>query len=453
MRRHCTARSWRALRTRALGVSRFLFLVLGASLLLHCEVRAQEASRSPSPGQTRKVLGIDFVWVPPGTFQMGSPHTEKGRQVCYESERLHGVRVPHGFWLGKYEVTQRQWIDLMGKNPSKHDNGDPQRPVERVSWQDCQEFLARLNARTSGEFRLPTEAEWEYACRAGTQTTYCFGNDHLKLGEYAWHYGNAGRTTHPVGQKKPNAWGLYDMHGNVQEWCLDWYKDDYSGGFGEAPPKWCYGRVRRGGSRGTYFGGCRSANRTKQHPYQADSGVGFRILAQSLPDAPEEVLQLASTRPMPIPRLTPESPQTQEETAPTIQTPSATTEHPAAPIVPAKPALPQHASTTPSPSPRPCQLHAAAFAGDLGLVRRLVRDGADINAPDEANRTPLHIAAMRGSIRIVKYLLEHGADPDRADNTLIDGSVEHLTPLDWAESLGHREVADMLRASTAGKSE
>ena len=126
-------------------------------------------------------------------------------------------------------MTQGQWQAVMGSNPSQF-TGDPNRPVENVSWDDVQEFIRRLNAREGGAtYRLPTEAEWEYAARAGTTTRWSFGDDASQLGRYAWHDGNAGGQTHPVGQLQPNPWGLYDMHGNVWEWVQDWYGKYASG--------------------------------------------------------------------------------------------------------------------------------------------------------------------------------------------------------------------------------
>ncbi|HMW02914.1 MAG TPA: formylglycine-generating enzyme family protein, partial [Acidobacteriota bacterium] len=190
-------------------------------------------------------------------------------------------------------VTQKQWLAVMGQNPSNF-NGD-NLPVEQVSWEAAVEFLRRLNA-SGGKFlyRLPTEAEWEYACRAGTTTRYSFGDDEKLLGEYAWYDDNsavddgfsediAESSTQPVGKKKPNAWGLHDMHGNVWEWCLDWYHDTYQG----APPDnrpWDDGtshqyRVVRGGSWLDSARYCRSARRRNVAPQIGLSAVGFRVVA------------------------------------------------------------------------------------------------------------------------------------------------------------------------------
>ena len=144
-------------------------------------------------------------------------------QEWLEWERpQHPARISKPFWLGKHEVTQQQWEAVMGSNPSKF-AGKPQNPVEQVNWQDCQAFLGKLGARSGRTCRLPTEAEWEYACRAGTASEFCCGDDATELLSYAWFSANAGGSTQPVGRKKPNAWGLHDMHGNVSEWCNDRY--------------------------------------------------------------------------------------------------------------------------------------------------------------------------------------------------------------------------------------
>ncbi|MBI4570177.1 MAG: formylglycine-generating enzyme family protein, partial [Planctomycetes bacterium] len=163
---------------------------------------------------------LRLVLRPAGTFLMGSPADETGRWTCEGPQ--HRVNVS-AFLMGKYEVTQHQWQAVMGSNPSEFTNAGLDAPVETVSWDDCQKFCEKAG------LRLPSEAEWEYACRAGTTTRYSFGDAESALAEYAWHDANSGGTTHPVGQKKPNGWGLYDMHGNVWEWCEDWYHDSYNG--------------------------------------------------------------------------------------------------------------------------------------------------------------------------------------------------------------------------------
>ncbi len=183
-------------------------------------------------------IGMDFVWIPAGEFDMGSNANESdmydgekpvGGRVYYpEAKPVHRVKISLAFYMGKYEVTQKQWNVVMRKNPSyfKGDN----LPVEEVSWKDVQEFITKLNQREATyKYRLPTEAEWEYAARAGTTTSFSFGDDESKIGDYAWFDANSGGTTHEVGQKKPNPWGLYDMHGNVWEWIEDIYYDSYDG--------------------------------------------------------------------------------------------------------------------------------------------------------------------------------------------------------------------------------
>ena len=186
---------------------------------------------------------MEFVAVPPGEFTMGcSP----GDSECDDDEKpSRRVRITEGFEMGKYEVTQTEWEAVTGSNPSYFKGAD--RPVEMVRWNDIQEFLAKLNARNDGrQYRLPTEAEWEYAARAGTTGKYAG-----ELDDMAWYYANSGGETHPVGQKQPNAWGLYDMHGNVWEWCRDWYDKDYYGrslAVDPQGPSSGSSRVMRGGS-------------------------------------------------------------------------------------------------------------------------------------------------------------------------------------------------------------
>ncbi|OQB35532.1 MAG: Serine/threonine-protein kinase pkn1 [Candidatus Hydrogenedentes bacterium ADurb.Bin179] len=223
---------------------------------------------------------LELVWIPPGRFLMGSPGSEEDRD---DDETQHQVTIIWGFWLGKYEVTQAQWEKVMGNNPSEF-KGNKNLPVESVSWEDCQEFIKRLNAHGEGMFRLPTEAEWEYACRAGSTTAYSFGDASSELYRYANYCDRANSNnlpwqdtahndgydkTAPVGSFKPNPWGLYDMHGNVWEWCQDPIGPD-SGSL----------RVRRGGC---WFNcepvNCRSALRYRGEPgYRVDL-LGFRLVA------------------------------------------------------------------------------------------------------------------------------------------------------------------------------
>ena len=216
------------------------------------------------------VAGNDFVLIPPGEFRMGS----KSSEADGDERPLTKVRISRGFWLGKHEVTQDQWQAVMGSNPSRF-SGCGNCPVEQVSWDDAQEFIRRLNAQAGGErFRLPTEAEWEYAARAGTS-----GDRYGNLDAIAWHGGNSGRRTHPVGRKAPNAWGLHDMLGNVWEWVGDWY-GDYPGGSVTDPrgPGSGSARVSRGGSWDLNAGRCRASYRYNNSPGDRLDYLGFRLL-------------------------------------------------------------------------------------------------------------------------------------------------------------------------------
>jgi formylglycine-generating enzyme required for sulfatase activity/tRNA A-37 threonylcarbamoyl transferase component Bud32/DNA-directed RNA polymerase subunit RPC12/RpoP len=220
-------------------------------------------------------IGMKFAWIPPGTFQMGSPPGEAKR---HDDETQHKVTLTKDFYLGVHEVTQAQWRAVMPNNlnPSyfKGDN----LPVETVSWEDCQEFCKKLSQMDGKRYNLPTEAEWEYACRAGAQTAYSFGDDLNQLGDYAWYADNSGLKTHEVGTKKPNSWGLYDMHGNVYEWCQDGYgpyqkediRDHQSSNNEDA-------RVVRGGSWYFNMEGCRAAYRGRRAPGDRSNGIGLRV--------------------------------------------------------------------------------------------------------------------------------------------------------------------------------
>lgn len=227
----------------------------------------------PPPPPQRNSIGMEFVLIPAGEFQMGSNDGDN------DEKPVHTVRLTKPFYLGKYEVTQGEWEKVMGNNPSEI-KGDSRRPVESVSWDDLQEFIRRLNTKESeARYRLPTEAEWEYAARAGSTTAYSFGDDVRQLGQYAWYYGNAGGRTHPVGQLQPNAWGLYDMHGNVWERLQDWYGSYASGTVTDpAGPQSGSERVTRGGGLGHFERSCRLAGRSHHAPSQHGYSLGFRLL-------------------------------------------------------------------------------------------------------------------------------------------------------------------------------
>jgi len=229
-------------------------------------------------------LGMEFVYIKPGTFMMGSPASEPGRD---NDEKQHRVTLTNGFYMQTTEVTQEQWYQVMGTRPwsgKKYVRDDPNHPAVYISWNDCQEFINKLNQKEGhNKYRLPTEAEWEYACRAGSTTKYYFSNNDSLLGDYAWYSGNAWnigeKYAHGVGVKNPNAWGLYDMHGNVWEWCQDW-KGDYPTGSVTDPtgPSGGSYRVIRGGGWYGYASYCRSAFRNDNSPGYRNSGLGFRLL-------------------------------------------------------------------------------------------------------------------------------------------------------------------------------
>ncbi|MDR2801305.1 MAG: formylglycine-generating enzyme family protein [Desulfovibrio sp.] len=223
-------------------------------------------------------IGMEFVLIPAGSFQMGS-------DVLDDERPIHEVSISRAFYLGKYEVTQGQWMQIMGENPSWFRGENL--PVEQVFWGEAQEFIRRLNLKEGRNgYRLPTEAEWEYAARAGSDAGSS-AKDALR--QVAWYAENSGSATHPVGQKKPNAWGLYDMPGNVNEWVADWFSGSY---YAQSPAKDPAGpssgalRVRRGGSWSDEAANCRLARRAFDEPDSSACGtpgcrfgdLGFRVL-------------------------------------------------------------------------------------------------------------------------------------------------------------------------------
>lgn len=241
----------------------------------------------PKPGQAFNIpeLGLVLQWIRPGSFTLGSPPDELGRVP--DEGPLMRVAISQGFWLGRHEVTQGQWTTLMGRNPSAFKELGADAPVEMVSWKDAMEFGRKLTERERAAGRLPagyvytlpTEAQWEYACRAGSNLPYAG-----ELESMAWYGAKAsGGSTHPVGKKAANAWGLFDMHGNVWEWCRDWYAEAYLPGVdGQpvadplGPPAGAY-RVNRGGSWRSSADTCRSAFRHWLAPNDRGNGLGFRL--------------------------------------------------------------------------------------------------------------------------------------------------------------------------------
>ncbi|RJP26266.1 MAG: formylglycine-generating enzyme family protein [Candidatus Omnitrophota bacterium] len=232
------------------------------------------------PGLSEGAKPLEMVLIPAGTFMMGSPDNEQDRGP--DEGPQHQVTITKPFYMGKYEVTQAQWQAVMGSNPSAFSN-KPNHPVEKVSWTDCQTFITKLNGMGLGTFRLPTEAEWEYACRAGTTTSFYWGEDpnDSQIGHYAWYSGNNTPSgTKEVGLKLPNAWGLLDMWGNAFEWCQDLY-GSYPSNSQTDPtgPTGGSSRVVRGGHWFGYARYCRSAYRMSRtpEPDYRDNYIGFRL--------------------------------------------------------------------------------------------------------------------------------------------------------------------------------
>ena len=248
-------------------------------------------------------VNLEMIWIEPGTFMMGSPRNEPGR---WSTEVQHEVTLTKGYWMGKYEVTQAQYEAVTGSSPFGLKEADL--PVELVRWYDATNFCAKLTEieKAAGrlpegyEFTLPTEAQWEYACRAGTTTAFNNGKNLTEAGieqcsemdEVGWYKCNSDFKTHPVGQKQPNAWGLYDMHGNMAEWCLDWF-GDYPESSVTDPmgPDTGLHRVIRGGSCYTSnAGGCRSAFRIMSNPGDNLNNYGFRVaLIKTQQDEPATI--------------------------------------------------------------------------------------------------------------------------------------------------------------------
>ena len=250
---------------------------------------ANEISSESHQSEQGKVItnsiGMKLVYIPAGSFMMGSDG--------YEGPQ-HQVRISKGFWMGQTEVTQGQYKSVLNAEPwsgRRHAQEDASNPAVYVNWDDAVAFCRKLSQKEGKSYRLPTEAEWEYACRAGTTTRFSFGDDDSLLGDYAWYRGNTvdlgKHDWPPVGQKKPNPWGLYDMHGNVWEWCSDWFDGDYYSDdsyYSKSPsvdpngPSSGENRSVRGGSRNDTESSLRCARRVGYGPRSNLYYVGFRVV-------------------------------------------------------------------------------------------------------------------------------------------------------------------------------
>ena len=247
--------------------------ILGIAMVLGLVGALTAIAQEVKPGKVEvidlgKDVKLEMVLIPAGKFKMGSPESEKGRRG---NETQHEVTLTKPFYMGKHEVTQEQWESVMGNNPS--DTKGAKLPVTRVSWEDCQEFIEKLNANTKGGYRLPYEGEWEFACRAGTTTAYSYGDSLTKSDANI-----EGGSIKEVGSYKPNAFGLYDMHGNVWEWCEDGH-EEYPEGPVTDPKGPATGerRVWRGGSFNCLVSFARSSFRNFNSPTNRTYYYGFRL--------------------------------------------------------------------------------------------------------------------------------------------------------------------------------
>jgi len=255
-------------------------------------------SSSQPPKEITNSIGMKLVLIPKGQFMMGSPESEKGRN---ENETQHEVTISKDYYLGVYEVTQAQYEKVIGKNPSRFQgaivgNENADLPVDNVSWDDAVAFCKKLSdlpeeKKAGLVYRLPTEAQWEYACRAGSKTAYSFDDEEGLLPEHGWFNRNSSNRTHTVGLLEPNAWGLYDMHGNVWEWCSDWHEEYPKGAVSDpSGPREGSGRVSRGGGWGLVAAFCRSASRNWYDPsFRDNRDNGFRVALSpsGIPHSPE----------------------------------------------------------------------------------------------------------------------------------------------------------------------
>ena len=405
--------------------------------LVRDEVPQELPTRTVSlPGGT----SMGFVRVEPGVFQMGSPESEENRG---SDETLHAVEISTGFWLGQYEVTQDQWYAVMETTPwdGAVNQVNPSYPATHTSWEAVQAFIDRLNA-AAGErrYRLPSEAEWEYACRAGMPTRWSFGDDERRLEHYAWYKDNASGVNE-VGQKRPNFWGLYDMHGNVWEWVQDWYDADY---YDSSPrvdpvgPDTGDERVSRGGvfANGPSF--VRSALRRSFEPDPVfKKTFGFRLVMVDEPEEdpleavgelePEEDLSTLSEA---------EARRSLDEQGISYSLDSFFERIVAGDVSSVELFIAAGMDLNAQDNDGYTALMLAAEGGYVEMVRLLVEHGVDVNA-QYYGYTALMLAAEGGHVEVARFLVEHGADVN-APNEYGD------TALMWAARQGHVEVARFL---------
>jgi len=263
-------------------MTRLIGLSLVAALASHLPIAAQE--KKDPPKNFTNSIGMKFVWIPPGSFMMGSPKEEKQRS---DRETQRKVTLSKGIYMGVYTVTQEQWQEVMGNNPSEF-KGEKNLPVEQLSWEDCQTFIKKLREKDKKPYRLPSEAEWEFCCRAGTTTPFHFGatisTDQANyFGEAVYGDGKKGvyrKKTTPVGSFPANVWGLHDMHGNVWQWCQDWVgavESTEKELVDPTGPKKGQYRALRGGAWDCHPTNCRSACCFEAGPGSRFSGHGLRV--------------------------------------------------------------------------------------------------------------------------------------------------------------------------------
>ncbi|MES1980846.1 MAG: formylglycine-generating enzyme family protein [Pseudomonadota bacterium] len=263
------------------SILRQLFAIIISLALMAIPVQSQAANKIDTvrPAASNRIFKDcpncpEMVVVPPGSFEMGS---NKGA----DESPVHRVTIDRAFALGKIKVTQGQWKEIMGNNPSDNQSCGDHCPVDNVSWSDAQEFIRKLNARTGKQYRLPSEAEWEYACRAGHHQEYCGGDN---VDSVAWYAGNSGNAIHASAAKRANAWGLYDMSGNIWEWVEDSWHDSYHGAPADGSA-WQGDGVRRVLRSGAWYlmpHYVRAASRSRVEPVSREYGLGFRV-ARTLP--------------------------------------------------------------------------------------------------------------------------------------------------------------------------